>query len=273
VFVENIPFYGFAALCLDHPEVQAMIGRISDRRLITYGLSPQADVRGLDLDFSAGNASFKAEMSERTKGGARTISDLRLPMPGRHNVQNALAMVAVASELGISDEVLRRALAGFSGVKRRFTNVGTVGDVTVIDDYGHHPVEISAVLSAARQTCKGRVIAVVQPHRYTRLHDLFEDFCSCFNQADTVVVADVYAAGEDPIEGADRDGLVTGLRGHGHRSVIALDGPEALAPLVADLAREGDMVVCLGAGSISAWANALPGQLEELGFDGKGGGR
>ncbi len=267
-FVENIPFYGFAALCLDHPEVQSMIGRISDRRIVTYGMSPQADVRAIDLSFSEGHSRFAVAMSDRTKGGERHVADLSLPMPGRHNVQNALAMVTVASELGIGDDIVRRALAGFAGVRRRFTKTGETGGVTVIDDYGHHPVEIAAVLAAARQVCQGRLIAVVQPHRYSRLHDMFEEFCGCFNQADTVIVADVYAAGETPVEGADRDALVTGLVSHGHRSVMGLENAEALAPLIAEQAEFGDMVVCLGAGNITAWANALPDELAALGFDG-----
>ncbi len=270
-FVENIPFYGFAALCLDHPEVQAMLGRISDRRLITYGMSPQADVRAIDLQFNAGRSQFHVETTDRVRGGARRMEGMSLPMPGRHNVQNALATVTIAAELNIPDDVTRQALAGFAGVKRRFTATGTVGGVTVIDDYGHHPVEISAVLAAARQATDARVIAVVQPHRYTRLQDLFEDFCTCFNQADTVIVTDVYAAGEDPIEGATQDSLVEGLRNHGHRNAIALDGPDQLARVIADIARDGDMVICLGAGNITQWANALPSELEALGFDGTGG--
>ncbi len=271
-FVENIPFYGFAALCLDHPEVQSMIGRISDRRIVTYGMSPQADVRAIDLSFSEGHSRFAVAMSDRTKGGERHVADLSLPMPGRHNVQNALAMVTVASEMGIGDDIVRRALAGFAGVRRRFTKTGETGGVTVIDDYGHHPVEIAAVLAAARQVCQGRLIAVVQPHRYSRLHDMFEEFCGCFNQADTVIVADVYAAGETPVEGADRDALVTGLVSHGHRSVMGLENAEALAPLIAEQAESGDMVVCLGAGNITAWANALPDELAALGFGGGRGG-
>jgi len=270
-FIENIPFYGFAALCLDHPEVQAMVGRISDRRLITYGMSPQSDVRASELSFDAGGSHFHVETSERVRGGARRLDDMRLPMPGRHNVQNALATVAIAAELAIPDDVTRTALAGFSGVKRRFTKTGTVGGVTIIDDYGHHPVEIAAVLAAARQSTDGRVIAVVQPHRYTRLQDLFEDFCTCFNQADTVIVADVYAAGEEPIEGASQAALVEGLRNHGHRHAMALESPDKLAQVIAEIASDGDMVICLGAGSITQWANALPGELEMLGFGSTGG--
>ena len=264
-FVENIPFYGFATLCIDHPEVQALFGRITDRRLISYGFSPQADVRALDPSFDLRGAEFDVELRDRTSGLVEhRIERLRLPMPGAHNVQNALAAIAVARELAISDDVLRRALAGFGGVKRRFTRTGTAGDITVIDDYGHHPVEIRAVLATARQAYGGRVIAVVQPHRYTRLAALFEEFCTAFNDADCVVLAPVYAAGEAPIEGIDRDALIDGLRRHGHRDVRPLDGPEQLPELVASIAKPGDLVVCLGAGNITAWANALPDQLRAI---------
>jgi UDP-N-acetylmuramate--alanine ligase len=261
-FVENIPFYGVAVLCIDHPEVQALIGRITDRRIVTYGLSPQAEIRAVNLDYRDGAASFDVDVVNRAKGATRTITGFKLPMPGRHNVQNALAAVAVAQHMGIDDDTLRAAFAGFSGVKRRFTKTGEVDGVTIIDDYGHHPVEIANVLRAARQAYAGRVIAVVQPHRYTRLKNLFEEFCTCFNDADTVIVADVYSAGEQPIEGADKDSLVTGLKARGHRHVIALPSEEALAGLVAENAKRGDVVVCLGAGSITYWANALPEKLE-----------
>jgi len=261
VFVENVPFYGFAALCLDHPEVQALVGRITDRRLVTYGFSPQADVRAVDLKMTPAGSRFDAILSDRVGDGSRRLADLRLPMPGRHNVQNSLAVVAVAREMGLADDVVRRALASFAGVKRRFTRTGEAAGVTVIDDYGHHPVEIAAVLDAARGVTKGRVIAVVQPHRFSRLRDLFGDFCACFNDADAVIVAPVYPAGEEPIPGIDRDALIEGLRAHGHRRVIPLDDPAQLAALVAQEARAGDMVVCLGAGSITNWANALPAEL------------
>jgi UDP-N-acetylmuramate--alanine ligase len=261
-FVENIPFYGFAVLCIDHPVVQSMIPRFSDRRVVTYGLSPQADVRATNISQSPEGACYDVEVSTRSMAEPRTLRGLRLPMVGEHNVQNSLAAVAVAVELGLSEDAMRRALAGFGGVKRRFTKTGEVGGVTIIDDYGHHPVEIAAVLRAARAAGERRVIAVVQPHRYTRLRDLFEEFCTCFNDADHVVVADVYPAGEEPIEGVDRDALVAGLIAHGHRAVTPLDRPEDLAPLVRSLARPGDLVVCLGAGSITAWANALPAELE-----------
>ena len=263
-FVENIPFYGFAVLCIDHAEVQAMIPRVSDRRVVTYGFSPQADVRGVDLESDADGMRFNVVITDRMADTSRTLTDLHLAMLGAHNVQNALAVVAIASEMNIEDAVLRRALADFEGVNRRFTKTGTVDGITVIDDYGHHPVEIAAVLETTRAATEGQVIAVVQPHRYSRLRDCFEEFCTCFNDADVVVVAHVYAAGEDPIEGFDRDALVDGLRSRGHRSVVALDSPEDLAGIVNGLASPGDLIVCLGAGNITVWANALPGALERL---------
>jgi UDP-N-acetylmuramate--alanine ligase len=264
-FVENVPFYGFACLCIDHPEVQALIPKVLDRKLVTYGFSPQALVRAVDVVLGPDGARYDVVVTDRVTGAARTIKDLRLPMVGEHNVQNSLAAVAVAGELGLSDEVLRQALAGFEGVKRRFTRTGTAHGVTVIDDYGHHPVEIAAVLKAARSAAGGgNVIAVVQPHRYSRLANLFDQFCTCFNDADTVIVADVYAAGEAPLPGYDKDALIRGLQEHGHRSVLALSEPAALAPLVRSVARPGDLVVCLGAGTISAWANALPAELQAL---------
>ena len=264
-FVENIPFYGFAVMCTDHPVVQSMVGHIEDRRIITYGQNPQADVRLTDLVPMGGGSKFKVVMRDRKSGAVREISDLLLPMPGRHNASNATAAIAVAHELGVSDDVIRKALAGFGGVKRRFTRTGEWNGVTVIDDYGHHPVEISAVLKAARESTNGKVIAVMQPHRYTRLQSLFEEFSNCFNDADAVVVAEVYPAGETPIKGADRDSLVASLRAHGHRAVIALANAGELARIVRGLAKPGDLVVCLGAGNITQWAYALPGELKALG--------
>jgi len=261
-FVDNVPFYGCAILCIDHPEVQALISRVPDRRIVTYGMSPQADIRAVNVRFAAGGASFDVQITDRVSGEKRMVRDLRLPMPGAHNVLNSLTTVAIAREMGFGDEVIAKALATFAGVKRRFTKTGEVGGITVIDDYGHHPVEISAVLRAARTAYTGRVIAVVQPHRYSRLQSLFLDFCTCFNDADTVIVADVYAAGEQPIEGVSRDHLVEGLRAHGHRHVIALPGADALASIVGQVARPGDLVVCLGAGNITQWAAALPAQLQ-----------
>ncbi len=259
-FVSNIPFYGLAVCCIDHPEVQALIGKIDDRRVVTYGFSRQADVRAENLAFEHGKARFDVAF-RGPQGDERRLEGLTLPMPGEHNVQNALAAIAVARELKIGDAAIRRALDGFEGVARRFTHVGDWNGVRIIDDYGHHPVEIAAVLKAARAATDGRLIAVHQPHRYSRLHDLFGDFCAAFNDADVVAIADVYAAGEQPIAGVSRDALVGGLRAHGHRGVRALDGAEGLAALVAEEARPGDMVVCLGAGTISQWANGLPAAL------------
>ena len=264
-FVENVPFYGFAVMCIDHPVVQSMVGKIEDRRIITYGENPQADARLVDLAPNGGGSHFKVVFRNRKTDAAHEITDLVLPMPGRHNALNATAAIAVAHELGIPDATIRSAIAGFGGVKRRFTKTGEWNGVTVIDDYGHHPVEIAAVLKAARESTAGRVIAVVQPHRYTRLQSLFEEFCTCFNDADTVIVAEVYPAGEPPIEGIDRDHFVLGLRAHGHRQVVPLQESAALPGVVAGLAKPGDYVVCLGAGNITQWAYALPGELKALG--------
>jgi UDP-N-acetylmuramate--alanine ligase len=260
-FVDNVPFYGFSVMCTDHPVVQSLVGRIEDRRMVTYGENPQADVRLVDISHAGGTSLFTIALRDRAGRFVRDIKNIALPMPGRHNALNATAAIAVALELGIGDDVIRDALASFGGVRRRFTRTGMWNGVTVIDDYGHHPVEIAAVLKAARESTKDQVIAVVQPHRYTRLAALFEQFCTCFNDADAVIVAQVYAAGEAPIAGVDRDALVQGLRTHGHRRVVALDSPEKLAPLVAGMAQAGDYVVCLGAGSITQWAYALPGEL------------
>ena len=263
-FVGNIPFYGFAVLCIDHPVVQGMIPRVSDRRILTYGFNPQADIRAANLRPGRDGTRFDIVVAERATGQERIVADLLLPMSGEHNVQNALAAAAIAEEMGFSDEVVRNTLRNFKGVKRRFTQTGEWHGVPIIDDYGHHPVEIAAVLKAARSITSGRVVAVVQPHRYTRLAHLFDEFCTCFNDADTVLVTDVYPAGETPIEGADRDALVKGLAAHGHRDARGLAGPDDLAPVVQSLARPGDIVVCLGAGSITNWANALPAELARL---------
>ena len=263
-FVENIPFYGFGVLCADHAEVQALAARIDNRRLITYGLNPQAEVRAINVSMGPGGTAFDLAVTP-PGGGTLTILGLHMPMAGEHNVQNALAAIAVARELGVPPAAISEGLARFGGVRRRFTSVGEAGGVRVIDDYGHHPVEIASALKAARAVTEGRVIAVVQPHRYTRLRDLFGDFCGCFNDADVVIVADVYPAGEAPIEGATREALVEGLRRWGHRRALPLAAPEALAGLIAEEARAGDLVVCLGAGDITAWAHALPDQLAKLG--------
>ena len=267
-FIEDIPFYGFGVVCLDHPEVQRLAASIDNRRLVTYGLNPQAMVRADNVEMSPDGARFDviiqgqgmAALDEPTR-----IEGLHLPMAGWHNVSNALAAIAVARELDVADEAIKAGLAGFGGVRRRFTTTGVVGGVRIVDDYGHHPVEIAAVLKAARQVAEGRVIAVVQPHRFTRLRDLMEDFSTCFSDADAVWVADVYAAGETPLEGVDKEALVEGIRRFGHRSVQALESVEALPGVIAAEAKDGDLVVLLGAGDITQWAYALPGQLEALG--------
>jgi UDP-N-acetylmuramate--alanine ligase len=263
-FIDNIPFYGFAVMCTDHPTVQDLVGRIEDRRIVTYGENPQADLRLIDIDQRGGRSRFRVLVRDRRPGFRMEIEDLVLPMPGKHNALNATAAIAVAHELGVKPDAVRRALAGFGGVKRRFTRTGEWNGVAIFDDYGHHPVEIAAVLQAARASTDGRVIAVVQPHRYTRLQSLFDQFCTCFNDADTVIVAPVYAAGEAPIPGADRDGLVAGLKSRGHRNALPLDRPEDLAGLVRGLAGPGDYVICLGAGTITQWAYALPEELKAM---------
>ena len=261
-FASNIPFYGALVACIDHPEVQSLIGRVTDRRVVTYGLSRQADIRAENITYANGGMKFdvviRGTCEERHEG-------LILPMPGEHNVLNALAAIGVARELAIGFDDIQRGLSSFDGVKRRFTKVGTWNGAPIIDDYGHHPVEIAAVLKAARSAATGKVIAVHQPHRYTRLHDLFEEFCASFNDADVVGITDVYPAGEAPIEGVSGPDLVDGLRSHGHREAHAVAAPEGLADFVANHARPGDIVVCLGAGTISGWTNALPGELAKRG--------
>jgi UDP-N-acetylmuramate--alanine ligase len=263
-FVENVPFYGFAVMCLDHPIVQSLVGEIRDRRVITYGRNPQADVRLIDLENRDGVQHFSVEIRDRIRQTQFRIDGLELPMPGVHNALNATAAIAVADQLHVPAEAIRKGLKEFTGVKRRFTKTGDVGGVTVIDDYGHHPVEIAAVLKAARQSAKRDVVAVVQPHRFSRVHDLFDDFAACFNDADTVIVAPIYAAGEQPLPGVTHEELVNRIRARGHRDARVIDRPEALAPLLASRVGEGDYVVCLGAGNITQWAAALPGELQAL---------
>jgi len=256
-FVSNIPFYGLAVCCTDNAEVQALVGRVTDRRVVTYGFNAQADVRAVNLKYVKGVAHFDVALQAEDD----VIEGCILPMPGDHNVSNALSAVAVSRHLGMKKDQIRAALKGFGGVNRRFTRVGEVNGITIIDDYGHHPTEILAVLKAARQATEGRVIAVHQPHRYSRLHHNFEDFCACFNDADVVGIVDVYGAGEDPIPGADRDALVAGLIRHGHRHARAVASEDDLERLVREQAKPGDMVVCLGAGTISAWAYGLKDRL------------
>ena len=261
-FIENVPFYGLAALCIDHPEVQNILSRIRDRRIVTYGFSAAADLRADGVTPEAGGTRFDAVVLQRD-GSRRTIESIFVPMPGRHNVQNALAAIAVGIELGLSDDQIRDGFARFDGVKRRFTKVGEVDGVTIVDDYAHHPVEIRAVLGAARESAQERVIAVMQPHRYTRLQSLMEDFQNAFNDADVVFVTPVYAAGEQAIEGADSDALVEGLRSRGHRMVRSVQDLDELSRALRDLAGPGDMVICLGAGDITKWAGALGGKLKD----------
>ena len=268
-FVENTPFYGFGVVCLDHPEVQALVGRVADRRLITYGANPQADVRAENIVFEDGGARYDIVFRERNKEGkgeeVARLEDVRLPMPGIHNVLNSLAAAAVARRVGTSDAAIKSGFANFAGVKRRFTRAGTWNGVAIIDDYGHHPVEIASALRAARNVSSGKVIAVVQPHRYSRVRDLFDDFCGCMNDADVVLVADIYAAGETPIAGIDAESLVEGVRAHGHRDARVLGAAERMADVIATIAEPGDYVICLGAGDITYHANDLAARLENAG--------
>ena len=260
-FVENVPFYGFAVMCLDHPEVQALVGEIEDRRVITYGQNRQADVRLCKLTNDNGISRFSIELRDRIIKEERVIKDIELPMPGLHNAMNATAAIAVADQLEVSDEAIREGMKNFRGVNRRFTQTGRVKGITIIDDYGHHPVEIASVLKAARQSTARDVIAIVQPHRYSRLNDLFEEFSSCFNDADAVIVAPVFGAGEEPIKGVEHKDLAANIVGLGHREVSTIEGPEELATIIAERAKEGDYVVFLGAGNITQWAMDLPGEL------------
>ena len=266
-FIHNLPFYGYAVLCIDHPEVQALIPSVRDRRIITYGFNPQADVRADNIRSDAQGSVFDVTFSGWVaKGEVITIKDIMLPMLGQHNVQNSLVSLAIAMEMAIPVALMKKGLSNFTGVKRRFTKTGEAGGITIIDDYAHHPVEIEVVLKTARQavaTNQGRVIAVMQPHRYTRLRDLFEDFCTCFNEADTVLIADVYEAGEEPIEGIHKNSLVEGIKAHGHRDVLALPTKAELPHLLSKMASAHDVIVCLGAGDITSWAYALPAQLEQ----------
>ncbi|MEZ5691700.1 MAG: UDP-N-acetylmuramate--L-alanine ligase [Rickettsiales bacterium] len=265
-FLNNIPFYGFAVLCTDHPEVRNLAAKVQDRRFITYGTNPQADVRAVNIRSTSGGEMFDVEITSRDNDDVRTIKNILLPMYGNYNVSNSLAAIAIATELKISDEDIVSSLGRFEGVKRRFTKAGVAGGITIIDDYGHHPVEIASTLKAARSAQEhngGKVIAVVQPHRYSRVRDLFADFCGCFNDADTVIVTDIYPAGEEPIEGVSSTSLTEGIIAAGHRHALCLDSPDNLANMVRDVAESGDMVVCLGAGSISKWAYQLVEQLED----------
>ena len=267
-FVENVPFYGFGVMCIDHPEVQALVSRIEDRRIVTYGNSPQADVRFHKVDAEGAKSVFDVTILDRKSGEETRLERLVLPMPGLHNVSNATAAIAVATQLGVDGDSIRNGLLAFKGVRRRFTHTGSWNGVEVFDDYAHHPVEISAVLRAARNAVKssgkGRVIAIKQPHRYTRLESLFDEFSACFNDANTVLIAPVYEAGEQPIENINSQALVSAMKSGGHRDVRAISGPEEIAPLIKEMAREGDYVIFLGAGNITTWAHALPDELAAM---------
>jgi len=263
-FVENVPFYGFAVLCIDHPEVQAMVGRITDRKMITYGFSPQADARAINVRFSEGASHFDMVFTDRRKGTEEKLENLCLPMPGEHNVQNATAAIVVARQLGVPDAVIAKGLKEFRGVSRRFTKVGEVNGTAIIDDYAHNPFKIAAAVRAARQAYAGPIVAVVQPHRYTRLRDTFEQFATCLNDADVAIIAPVYAAGEAPIEGINRDTYADALRAHGHRNVITIDGEDDLVEAVRPYLKPGAAIVGTGAGSITGWMNNLPKKLEGL---------
>ena len=261
-FVENVPFYGFGVACIDHPEVQALVSRVTDRRLVTYGQNPQADVRFTPRGMDGAASLFDVEIRDRKGGTPVALEGLRLPMPGAHNVANATAAIAVAHELGLTPDAIRDGLSAFGGVKRRFTHTGDWNGVRIFDDYGHHPVEIKAVLEAARQAAgEARVFAIMQPHRFSRLNDLYDDFAACFNEADTALIAPVYPAGEAPMDGVHAEGLVSRMRAGGHRDARLVDGPDAIAPIVAGEAQPGDYVLFLGAGNITQWAYALPKEL------------
>ena len=260
-FTQNIPFYGFATMCIDDDKVQALISKVSNRRIITYGLNPEADIRAINIQIDHEGSNFSVIALQRASNTKIDLGRFSLPMIGKHNIRNALAAIAIAHEMGVNANVIRNALSEFRGVKRRFTRTGVVNDVTIIDDYGHHPVEISAVLAAARASASNKVIAVVQPHRFTRLRDLFDEFCTCFEDADIVIVTDIYAAGETPIDGYNRDTLIEGIKARGHKHVLPLKTPDSLPNLITAVAQPKDYVVCLGAGDITTWAKSLPAAL------------
>jgi UDP-N-acetylmuramate--alanine ligase len=266
-FIDAIPFYGLAVACIDHPVVRELLAKLggaaNGRRTLTYGVARDADIRLVNLRPDHNRITFDADLGPAVKGGARKLEDLTLPVLGHYNALNALGALAAATEAGVSDEIIRTTFAAFSGVKRRFTRVGEWQGVAVYDDYAHHPVEIAAVLRAARMAGKGRVLAVMQPHRYTRLQALFNEFSACLDDADIVVVTPVYSAGEAPIPGIDRDELASGLRRHGHPHVLTVDDAEALVETIASVAKSGDVVVGLGAGTITDWINALPNNLAQ----------
>ena len=264
-FFRNIPFYGLAIGCIDHPVIADMIDRLQlrrdGRRLLTYGVTAGADLVLKSARVDGSKTHFDADLGPRVRGGARALRGWSVPLSGQHNALNALAAIAAASEAGIGDDILRKALSDFSGVKRRFQPTGTWNGITIYDDYGHHPVEIAAVLKAAKAGARGRVIAVVEPHRYTRVRDLFKEFAGCFRDADSVVVTPLYSAGELPIDGIDHVALAEAIRATGHGAVATVDGEREIAPALKRLASPGDIVICLGAGNSTEWAHGLPDWL------------
>lgn len=266
MFVQNLPFYGFAVLCADHRDVRELIPQLPNRRIISYGFAPDAAVRATNVVCKGDGSTFDVTIAGSvTRGDDMCFEGMRLGVVGQHNVQNALAAMSVGLALGMTEAQIRTGLENFKGVKRRFTRTGVAGGITVIDDYAHHPVEIRTVLKTARTVqdeTGGRVIAVVQPHRYSRLSALFDDFVVALDSADHVIVADVYAAGEQPIEGADRAHLVAALRARNEVVVQSMDTPDKLPDMIAKIAQSGDMVLCMGAGNITQWAHALPAALE-----------
>ncbi|MDB2415164.1 UDP-N-acetylmuramate--L-alanine ligase, partial [Rickettsiales bacterium] len=266
-FIDNLPFYGFGVLCNDHPEVAALIPQITDRKIVSYGLDTEADIVAKNIRYKPSGSTYDVHIKNRVQGGERVLRDVILPMPGKHNISNSLAAVAIAAELGFKDESIVGGFKQFAGVKRRFTKTGEVNGVTIIDDYGHHPTEIAVTLQTARQVIgnsDGRIIAVAQPHRYSRVHDLFDQFSQCFSDANIVIIADIYEAGESPIAGIDKEHLVKAIKANGHPDVQILPSAEDLPKLIAKLAKSGDMVICMGAGTISGWANDLPKNLKAL---------
>ena len=267
-FYRNIPFYGLTVTCIDHPVVREMIDRLAlrrdGRRMVTYGWSKDADIVLTDVRIEGVETVFSARVGAGLPGGARDLVGWRVPLPGEHIALNALAAFAVSAETGIEDDAIRTAMASFSGVKRRFQKTGEVNGVTIYDDYGHHPIEIAAVLRAARQGARGRLVAVVEPHRYSRVKALFSEFCNCVREADKVIVAPLYAAGEAPIPNIDHHSLARGMDTSEIGEVLVADSPADLANLIAYATRAGDTVIFFGAGHSTEWAHAMPGELEKL---------
>lgn len=267
-FVNNLPFYGFCVMCIDHDEVEALYKQVVDRRIVTYGIEKEADVRAKNIRCNVDGAIFDVEIAGPLQGGKRVLKDMQLPMPGTHNILNALAAISIALELEFDDETILHGFNEFQGVKRRFTKTGEVDGITIIDDYGHHPTEITATLNTARdvlsQLGKGKLVAVFQPHRYSRVHDLYDEFCMCFSEADSVIVTPIYEAGERPIEGITQNSIVDGIKSLSKNTVYAIADDAELVSKVNEISSDGDFVVCMGAGTISLWANALPQQLADI---------